>query len=525
MEHLQRRASGARSLASQLDGGGGGGSCLLFQCRPFEHLEACVRGASRLPEGSSAATCEQVNYLASYLSHPEIDAKTILVEAPYVDRHWLEEYSHYYATLLQPPPVKATRLHFFDEAWTLEDVMQLLAERIDRPADRTIDEHYLGFSVIRPLPAAPIGRTILRPYSKEKVRCFAAASLRNRVHLGGLTLEVEGLPFQQQDQGVAACATTAIWSALAKTLRGDGGRAPTPFAVTKAATDHQVQARSFPATAGLDLDQMATAIHAFGYQPHVFRPPRQSDEFSLALKTYLRSGIPVVMRAKAKDADLHALTLVGFREWTDKDEPALQALEIAGKVSIRSKGVVRWYAHDDRLGPYARLGLAEGGATLQLMPSSAGFAGLTAPMTLYDAIVPLYPKLRLTAEELIQFSLDLAPLVKRLMGNSGASEEDLLVEPRFMLGGEYLHSLHSLPMETRRKVDICTKLVMSRYVGVLSWFLGGEWILDAVYDTTDLRRGDASRPPILALLPRNPLWIQALEMVRRVRLGDGPLIT
>lgn len=497
---------------------------MLFQCRPFDHLESCVREASRTPAGSSAATCEQVRYLASYLSHAEIAAKTILIETPYVDRHWLEEYSHYYATLLQPPPVKATRLHFFDEVWTLEDAMRLLAERIDHPDNRTIDEHYLGFAVIRPLPAAPIGRTVLRPYSKEKERCFAAASLRNRVHVAGLTLEVEGLPFQQQDQGVAACSTTAIWSALAKTIRGDGGRAPTPFAVTKAATDHQVQARSFPATAGLDLDQMATAIHEFGYQPHVFRPPESSDEFYLALKTYLRSGIPVVMRAKVQDADLHALTLVGFREWTDGDESAAPFLEIGDKVSIRCKGVVRWYAHDDRLGPYARLGLAEGGNTLQLMPSSDGFESLKSRMKLYDAIVPLYPKLRLTAEELIQFSLDLSPLVKRLMGNSGASEEDLLVEPCFMLGGEYLHSLHSRPMETARKVEICTKLTLSRYVGVLSWLLDGEWILDAVYDTTDLRRGDTSRPPILALIPRNALWIENLERVRKVRLGDGPVI-
>lgn len=112
-----------------------------------------------------------------------------------------------------------------------------------------------------------------------------------------------------------------------------------------------------------------------------FNAGQSSDEFYLALKTYLRSGIPVVMRARVQDADLHALTLVGFREWT-----------------------------------------------------------------------------------------------------------------------------------------------LSRYVGVLSWLLDGEWILDAVYDTTDLRRGDTSRPPILALIPRNALWIENLERVRKVRLGDGPVI-
>jgi hypothetical protein len=338
-------------------------------------------------------------------------------------------------------------------------------------------------------------------------------------------LLLEGLPFQQQDQGVAACATTAVWSALTKVIRTDGGRAPTPFSVTVAATDHRVQARAFPALAGLDLDQMATAIHGFGYQPHVFQQADESDSFFLALKTYLRSGIPVVVRARVMDGDLHALTLVGFRE-RSKGSDEGRDLEIGEgeRPKLRSRGVERWYAHDDRLGPYARVGFVSDGGErptqLKLLPSETGFEHLEIPMVFSEAIVPLYPKLRLTAEELVGFGVDLSPTVRFL----ARDDRSLYVEPRFMLGGEFLHLLHKRPIDRDRIVEICTTLMLSRYVGVLSWFRGDEWLIDAVYDTTDLRRGDVSRPPLLALVPRSPSWIASLEQVRALRFGDGPLI-
>lgn len=502
---------------------------LSLWCERFERLADCIREASCTPAGSAALPCEQVRYLASYLSHPEISAKTILIEHPYVDRHWLEEYAGYYATLFDPPRPKATRLHFFDVHWTLDEFKVHLASAIARNDDGQIAMHYLGFAVIRPLPTAPIGRTVLRTYRGVAERCFAPAELTHRVHLAGLTLELQGLPFQQQDQGVAACATTAVWSALTKVIRTDGGRAPTPFAVTVAARDHRVQGRAFPALAGLDLDQMATAIHEFGYQPHVFQQVGESDDFFLALKTYLRSGIPVVVRARVLDGDLHALTLVGFREreresTVDVENGDLQ-IRSGDRTKLRSRGIERWYAHDDRLGAYARLGFVttqgeERHTLLKLLPSEAGYEHLETPMVFSDAIVPLYPKLRLTAEELVGFAVDFSPTVRFL----AQDEHNVYVEPRFLLGGEYLRLLHGRPMERARIVEICTTLALSRYVGIVSWFHGDAWLLDAIYDTTDLRRGDVSRPPLLALVPRDVRWITSLEQIRALRFGDGPLI-
>lgn len=105
----------------------------------------CISEASCIPAGSAARAGDQVRYLASYLRNPEVGAKTILIEHPYVDRHWLEEYTGYYATLLDPPRPEATRLHFFDAAWTTEEFMAQLACAIDRRDGSDIAAHYIGF--------------------------------------------------------------------------------------------------------------------------------------------------------------------------------------------------------------------------------------------------------------------------------------------------------------------------------------------------------------------------------------------
>jgi hypothetical protein len=499
---------------------------LSLRCEPFDRLEACVSEASCVSAGSAKRVGDQVRYLASYLRNAEVGAKTILIEYPYVDRHWLEEYAGYYATLLDPPRPKATRFHFLDVAWTTDEFMEQLASAIERRDGADIAKHYIGFSVIRPLAAAPLGRTVVRPYRHVAERCFAPAALKHRVHLAGLTIRVEGLPFQQQDQGVAACATTALWSALTKVIRTDGGRAPTPYAVTLAATNQHVQARAFPALAGLDLEQMASAIHAFGYQPHVFQRASEADDFVLALKTYLRSGLPVIVRSRVEDSDLHAFTLVGYRERSlDEGTASDLAITIGEHIKLRARGVVRWYSHDDRFGAYARLGFIDDQdeqrhTRLRLLPTERGFEHLETPMVFWDAIVPLYPKLRLTAEELIAYAIDLSPAVRFL----ARDDANLHVSLQFILGGEYLSRLHTLSIERDRIVQLCTTLALSRYVGVISWCRGDEWALDAVYDTTDLRRGDTSRPTLLALVPRNPGWIAQLEQIRSLRFGDGPLI-
>src|SRR6185436_2293593 len=89
--------------------------------------------------------------------------------------------------------------------------------------------------------------------------------------LAGIPLRVRGVPFQQQEVAVGACATTAIWSALSSAARATGIRGPTPFEVTEAANRHRSVDRPYPAESGLDLGQIVPAIRGLGFVPYAIR--------------------------------------------------------------------------------------------------------------------------------------------------------------------------------------------------------------------------------------------------------------
>lgn len=484
----------------------------------------------------------QVRYLAAYLADKEVAARTILVEKPYVDRHYLQEYLGFYATKLQPPGRNATRLHFwrcaFDDAgWNAllargatEDIEAV--EAVDR-IERELDRDYLGYVVVRPVAACPIGRTVLATYGGYTSRCYAPATTTHEVHLQGFTLHVNALPFQQQDQGLGACATTALWSSLARATRADGGRAATPLDVARAAADASAQLVAAPE--GLDLESMKRTFRALGYVPHVFAPT-EPDVFLVALKAYVRAGIAVVLRVRVEpDGEVHAVAVAGMRE-SDDLIAAPHLVVTARGHRMTSAGLTRLYLHDDRLGPYARFvfvppsddevceARAEGYAPplrVRFEPQKRGFTEYENPLRVEMAVVPVYPKVRTSAESLIAYAGDYLPIVRQV---AGPHRDELRVEPRFMLGGDYLATLGEVLRDPVRLAKIRRAAMLSRYVGLIRFSITDGWLCDLVVDTTDVRRDGAGAAPILVAVGRDGGMSVTLENARKNMDGGSFLV-
>ena len=163
--------------------------------------------------------------------------------------------------------------------------------------ERELARQYLGFMVIKPLPGSPIGRTVLRTFDRDvpggQRREFTAIR-RYTVSLAGLSLSVRGLAFQQQDQGVSACATTALWSALQRTAPLEHLSSPTPAQITEAASRYMLLGGRALPSEGLHFDQLCEAVRATGLAPVLLTSisPRE-DRAHMA--TYLRSGLPVLL--------------------------------------------------------------------------------------------------------------------------------------------------------------------------------------------------------------------------------------
>lgn len=471
----------------------------------------------------------QVEYLQSFLSSKELKTKTIILESPYTDRHYTEEYRSYYSTLFNAPPQQTTRLHFFQDNFDQAAFEQLIADAATgdtaySQVSKRLNKVYLGFVVIRPLPSAPIGRTVLRPYGKVSSRWYVQPV--QRVHLAGIELHVTGVPFQQQEVAVGVCATTAIWVALAAAARASGHKSPTPNQITEAATRHVLTNRATPADGGLDLSQVLESIRASGYEPYLIKPTEQGfSVFTLALKCYLRSNIPAVLLLSTQP-QFHAVTLVGYR--TSDDDQQCKPLELACTTSaIKSNGITKFYVHEDRLGPYTRMkwlspeshGAAMGEQcdlpALQHEPYTHDrYEYSSGPMGVYAAIVPLNSKLRLSALGLLTTARELRSMIRMLFGQE--ADDNLFMETKFVQSGEYVRELLRLEIATpMRAMRIATKLTFPRYVGIIRFFIREKAVCDIVCDTSDVLRTQPSYAPVIALINFNKTYITEMKRLAR----------
>lgn len=88
-------------------------------------------------------------------------------------------------------------------------------------------------------------------------------------HLAGLKLTVHGLAWQQQDTGVGACATIALWSMLHASAFDDWHIVPTTAEVTQAAHRFGASARPLFPSRGLAFTQAQAAVRDWGLTPLV----------------------------------------------------------------------------------------------------------------------------------------------------------------------------------------------------------------------------------------------------------------
>jgi hypothetical protein len=167
-------------------------------------------------------------YLHAYLE--ALGAKGVIVEHHYIDRHYLDDYTNYYARSFDAPRAFCARLHFFSiaapQANALFDNAYASLEVRDA-AEKQLQGAYLGFVVVRPLRGALIGRTVLKTYPVDGRRHYEVVR-PYRVHIAGIHLVVEGLAYQQQDRGAAVCASTALVLAYL----GHSTLGPRPLAIT-----------------------------------------------------------------------------------------------------------------------------------------------------------------------------------------------------------------------------------------------------------------------------------------------------
>lgn len=443
----------------------------------------------------------QTEYLRVYLK--EMGCQTVVVEHHYVDRVFMHDNAIFYARNLRSYPNFTKRMHFFKGAFGQQDWKTLIAkagagERGTVQAN--LQEQYLGFSVVRPLPDSPVGRTLLPAYPSRApadTKSLFPVLRRHRAHLAGFDLVVEGVPFQQQDQGVSACATTALWSSLDSVSAIEETSGISPASITEAATRYPLQeGRPFPSE-GLTVRQLCEATRAAGFSPIVIRGTNLMND-RLQLLSYLDSSLsPVLALISTKDgATGHAVAAVGYRagDLPPRTDPSLSFQDWSNCL----RGV---YIHDDRLGPYAFAELSP------LTDSRSGVVRTRVAIEwpdktpdvdwfLYAMVIPVPLKLRLTATRMRHVGLFAAETL-----GVALKEPRTTLHCRYEPARRYTSRCYEFGLSSDGLYALTCQTALSRLVGIAEIAGPDGPLMDLLLDTTEA----SAEPAVIACVKRGAL--------------------
>jgi len=459
---------------------------------------------------NSLETTNQLAYISAYLRN--LGVTFVLVEQNYFDRDFLSEFSSFYSLSAQGYPNICKRIHFFSSAHLDRDVVARAISEEEDVLDN-LQDTYLGFVVIRPLASSPFGRTVLRWFddtNKENPRIIEP-SRTYECHIGGITLRVNGIAWQQQDSGVAACATVGIWTMLHSSAFDAAHAIPTTADITKAAhKSASLGSRMFPSNS-LTAEQLMEAVKEHGFAPVACSGDLPEGYFSLerlgaTCAAFLRSGYPVLILGKHNRPGIgHALCAVGFREPSQPNVKPRECGLFDGALEIL-------YTHDDNIGPNVRFRIV----------SHADYNGVTGAALVHEPpeyvdeknapnldypeffpttlIVAVHEELRISPDNLHvdghSLTFQIGHAINQAYVDSKLEPVGFLFSTRFIRLPDYFSEELRTILGDKPAILAQTRLAllekvppMSLHVGVVRIAIpNSSVLLDILFDTTDTDR-------------------------------------
>ena len=329
---------------------------------------------------------DQVTYLFNYLQ--ERHCVSMLLEPEYIDREFLEDYSRYYVKRFGNDSYECGRIHFFSHEIDHKHLDLLLqGEPEDGLTPEKLQEHYLGFMVVKPLSRTFVGKTCLQLTGDKGAGDGTKKKIAKRyeVNLFGIKLHVDSIAFQEQDKVVAACATTAIWTALHALPWRDVKHVPSCSEITINALNFVEGSNNGFPNKELTNKQIQRSLDVEGLRYHSTLLLEQTLAwFRACVTSYIDSDLPLVLvgevfsvvspapaeapSAEQIEAQAQAQVETRTAAQTEPQAQADEAVLTLKRVGGHAVTVLGYdfrvgsnllYIHDDRLGPYARVDLIE----------------------------------------------------------------------------------------------------------------------------------------------------------------------
>jgi hypothetical protein len=433
-------------------------------------------------------------YLIEYLGVNGLKAETIVIEENYISKDFLHDYVSYYALCFERYPKFCKRVHFFSCSFSEEQFSTIILGKESETQD--LWNTYLGFIVVKPIPVTVIGYSVLKTYSQSQ--SFDSRNfwgVRNyKVHFYGKEIELQSLAFQEQDSVLSACATTAIWAMLNKASVDFHTILKSPSQITKDADNLSHDgSRLFP-NKGLNLLQICQAILNSGLVSEI-----KQDNYLLKnangettakivsnkylkkiLNAYSSIGIPVILVVNVPNGEyygLHAITISGYKQKSPN------AIPPQPETSWLSNNIEKIYAHDDQWGPFARIDFQN---EAELITPWTLLLANGSPTYVTNIVVPLYPKIRISYENIEAIVLGLDTILSLFLGEQLIA--DLVWDIKIQFSEDYKFSIKNSTLDSSEKLNRLTKS-LPKYIWDATCYIGENKVFEFTFDATDVNSG------------------------------------
>ena len=232
-----------------------------------------------------------------------------------------------------------------------------------------LNEKCLGCIIRKPIKNDEdyylIGRTYLRPYPSEVSNNIHRKfiTIQNKCNLCGIDLQIDSLPFHQQDVAVGACASAALWM-VQFSIRDWYNIPIRSLAEITEKSQFYYKYPIYPSE-GLTIDEMCKYISIIGLHFHVIEIGELYKELCKIhdkekVDKYMNWFIENVIKAYFSDFSesfpiICGLSLFKYPKKPNKREKieGLHGVVISGYREEKGK-ITELYLHDDQIGPYCR---------------------------------------------------------------------------------------------------------------------------------------------------------------------------
>ncbi|WP_441232753.1 hypothetical protein [Bradyrhizobium sp. 1200_D9_N1_1] len=299
----------------------------------------------------------------------ELNALSALVDDDYIDRDFSEAFSAYYAKTFKRHSKVCKRILFFscDLGALASQNMEAAARHLE-----ALNEHFLGFIVLRPITKAPVSQAILKPPpAPAGYERHLLVKAKYTAHILGAELSVEAVPMTQQDSRVGACAQASIWVSARHIHARHRGPWLSTVSITDAAivrSESQINSTLPAGSEFLTVNNTVSALRAAGREPLIYAASVDSKG-SLQwgalrpreiINRYVDSGIPVSVWL-ASPGDLISHSIVATGQVLSPNAPGALPTR-----PTRAEYCAAYLVNDDQRGSNLRLSTTPGGSIAEV---------------------------------------------------------------------------------------------------------------------------------------------------------------